>query len=186
MVAASRRAAFDETGEVVPVPVSGAVAPEAAAESAPPAASVPPPVTVKATSPATAAAAQAAPADSSDFVFSESSPDFQIEGEIDPVDALAEEAAVLFANGQDDAARSVLENAVVGHRSAPAERLWLMLFDLYVLGGVQAGAVRYARHRLCAGLREIAPAGATRRRRRAQAGRGGGGGDTVQGRIVCR
>ena len=37
----------------------------------------------------------------SDFVFSESSPDFQIEGDVDPIDAAAEEAAVLFANGQD-------------------------------------------------------------------------------------
>ena len=36
----------------------------------------------------------------SDFVFSESSPDFQIEGDVDPIDAAAEEAAVLFANGQ--------------------------------------------------------------------------------------
>ena len=31
----------------------------------------------------------------SDFVFSESSPDFQIEGDVDPIDAAIEEAAVL-------------------------------------------------------------------------------------------
>lgn len=71
----------------------------------------------------------------SDFVFSESSPDFQIEGEVDPVDAAVEEAAVLFANSQDEAARLVLESAVHAEHTGHGERLWLMLFDLYrVLG----------------------------------------------------
>jgi anti-anti-sigma regulatory factor len=74
----------------------------------------------------------------SDFVFSESSPDFQIEAEIDPVDAEAEEAAVLFANGQDETVRAVLENAVRIHHFGPGERLWLMLFDLYRLTGNKA------------------------------------------------
>ena len=73
--------------------------------------------------------------DNLDFVFSESSPDFQIEADIDPVDAEAEEAAVLFANGQDEAVRVVLENAVRIHHFGPGERLWLMLFDLYRLTG---------------------------------------------------
>ena len=36
-------------------------------------------------------------------------PIFQIEGDVDPIDAAIEEAAVLFANGQDDAVRVVLE-----------------------------------------------------------------------------
>jgi anti-anti-sigma regulatory factor len=74
----------------------------------------------------------------SDFVFSESSPDFQIEEDIDPVDAEAEEAAVLFANGQDETVRAVLENAVRIHPFGPGERLWLMLFDLYRLTGNKA------------------------------------------------
>ncbi|MBS1226784.1 MAG: anti-sigma-factor antagonist [Proteobacteria bacterium] len=74
----------------------------------------------------------------SDFVFSESAPDFQIEGEIDPVDAQAEEAAILFANAQDDAVRAVLENAVRIHRSGVGERLWLMLFDVYQFSGTRA------------------------------------------------
>lgn len=76
--------------------------------------------------------------DFSDFVFSESSPDFQIEGDVDPIDAAAEEVAVLFANGQDDAARAALEASVRAHRTAPSERLWLMLFDLYRLLGQKA------------------------------------------------
>jgi anti-anti-sigma regulatory factor len=74
----------------------------------------------------------------SDFVFSESSPDFQIEGDVDPIDAAAEEAAVLFANGQDEAARAGLEDAVRAHQSGQGERLWLMLFDLYRLLGQKA------------------------------------------------
>jgi len=87
--------------------------------------------------------------DFSDFVFSESSPDFQIEAEIDPVDAQAEEAAVLYANGQDEAVRSVLENAVRIHSCGPGERLWLMLFDLYRMSGQKTAfetlEIEYAR-----------------------------------------
>lgn len=71
--------------------------------------------------------------DFSDFQFSESPPDFQIEVDVDPIDAEAEQAAVLYANGQDDAARSLLENAVRVHDSGRGERLWLMLFDFYRL-----------------------------------------------------
>jgi len=87
--------------------------------------------------------------DFSDFKLSQSSLDFQLEGEVDPVDAQAEEAAVLFANNQDKAAQSVLENALATHRSGPAERLWLMLFDLYRMSGQQqafeAMEIEYAR-----------------------------------------
>ena len=85
----------------------------------------------------------------SDFVFSESSPDFQIEGDVDPIDAAIEEAAVLFANGQDEAVRVVLENAVHAAQTASGERLWLMLFDLYRLLGqkvpFEALAIDYVR-----------------------------------------
>ena len=69
----------------------------------------------------------------SDFVFSESSPQFQIEAEIDPVDAEAQESAILYANAQDTAARVVLEHAARQYPFGPGERLWLMLFDLYQL-----------------------------------------------------
>ncbi len=77
-------------------------------------------------------------AEYSDFVFSESSPDFHLDADIDPVDADAEEAAVLFANGQDEAVCAVLENAVRMHHFGPGERLWMMLFDLYRLKGKRA------------------------------------------------
>ena len=96
------------------------------------------PAASRVTAPKVAPGAAPETSDFSDFVFSESSPDFQIEGEIDPVDALAEEAAMLFANAQDDAARAVLEGAVALHRSGRGERLWLMLFDLYRMVGKHA------------------------------------------------
>lgn len=80
-------------------------------------------------------AAEAAALELSDFVFSESAPDFQIEVDMDPVDANAEEAAVLFSNGQDNAVRVVLENAIHIHHFGPGERLWLMLFDLFRING---------------------------------------------------
>ena len=76
--------------------------------------------------------------DFADFVFSESSPEFHVEAEVDPVDAEAEQAAMLYANGQDEAVRSVLENAVRVHQFGPGERLWLMLFDFYRLSGRKA------------------------------------------------
>ncbi|WP_301103219.1 STAS domain-containing protein [Propionivibrio sp.] len=73
-----------------------------------------------------------------DFVFSEGAVHFQVEADVDPVDAEAEEAAILFANGQDEAVGSVLENAVRIHHFGPGERLWLMLFDFYRLSGKKA------------------------------------------------
>ena len=75
--------------------------------------------------------------DFSEFVFSESSPDFLIEEEIDPVDGKVEEAAVLFANGQDQVVQEVLEEAVRIYNSGRGERLWLMLFDFYRVRGLR-------------------------------------------------
>jgi hypothetical protein len=42
----------------------------------------------------------------SEFVFSEIAAEFQVEAELDPLDAEAEEAAMLYSNGQDAAVRS--------------------------------------------------------------------------------
>ena len=74
----------------------------------------------------------------SDFVFSEASANIQVEDELDPIDATAEEAAMLFSNAQNDAVRQTLGSAVKSHRTGKAERLWLMLFDLHRLNGEQA------------------------------------------------
>jgi anti-anti-sigma regulatory factor len=80
----------------------------------------------------------APPLELSEFVFSETATNFQIEAEVDPIDAEAEEAAMLYANGQDVVVRSLLENATRTYRSGPGERLWLMLFDLFRLTGQKA------------------------------------------------
>lgn len=84
------------------------------------------------------AKAEAPSLDMSEFIFSESAPEFHVEAEVDPIDAEAEEAAMLYANGQDAAVRSLLENATRTYRSGPGERLWLMLFDLFRLTGQKA------------------------------------------------
>jgi ABC-type transporter Mla MlaB component len=87
--------------------------------------------------------------DFSDSEFLQLSHDFQVESDLDPVNAPAEEAAVLFANDQDQAAQMVLENALRSQESGAAERLWLMLFDLYRISGqrspFEAMGVDYAR-----------------------------------------
>ena len=88
---------------------------------------------------ATPATTREGPAlDLSEFVFSEIAAEFQVEAELDPLDAEAEEAAMLYSNGQDAAARSLLEKAIREWRSGPGERLWLMLFDLLRLTGQKA------------------------------------------------
>lgn len=86
--------------------------------------------------------------DFTDFDFDRSLRDLQVAAELDPIASDVEQAAVLYADGHDDAARSLLEDAVRVHRFGPGERLWLMLFDFYWLTGHQAAfealAVDYA------------------------------------------
>lgn len=58
-----------------------------------------------------------------------------VDQDVDPIDAGVEQVVVLFANGQDAAARSLLESFVQAYHSTEGKRFWLMLFDLYqVLG----------------------------------------------------
>lgn len=59
----------------------------------------------------------------------------EVEHDVDPVRVDIEQAAVLFANSQDSAARSMLEMAARAHAGVDGERLWRMLLDLLqVLG----------------------------------------------------
>ena len=76
--------------------------------------------------------------DFTDFDFNHSLRDLQIEAEVDPIDADVEQAVMLYADAHDDATRSLLEDAVRVHHYGPGERLWLMLFDLYLLTGQKA------------------------------------------------
>ncbi|MDR3157852.1 MAG: STAS domain-containing protein [Zoogloeaceae bacterium] len=50
--------------------------------------------------------------------------------ETDPYSEIAEHAAILFANGQYEVARSTLESVVQNNADQGVVKLWLMLFDL--------------------------------------------------------
>jgi hypothetical protein len=113
------------------------------------------------------------PLDLSEFLFSETAPEFQVEAEVDPIDAEAEEAAMLYANGQDGAVRLLLENATRAYRSGPGERLWLMLFDLFRLTG-QKGRFRGFGTRVRRVFREVPTRLAGGRRWGAGTGQGAG------------
>jgi len=62
----------------------------------------------------------------------------EVEHDVDPVKVDIEQAAVLFANNQDSAARALLETSARAHSGADAERLWRMLLDLLQVIGDQA------------------------------------------------
>lgn len=70
--------------------------------------------------------------------FSELPGKIEILEDNDPIETDIEQAAVLYANAQDGAARSLLEDSIRVHRYGPGERLWLMLFELYRLTGQKA------------------------------------------------
>lgn len=69
---------------------------------------------------------------------SETPGEIHVEGDMDPIEADIEQAAVLYANAQDEATRALLENAIHAHHFGPGERLWLMLFDFYRLNNQHA------------------------------------------------
>lgn len=107
---------------------------------------------VKAPSASTKGAAEPVAVDSlidfSDFDLDDRIADFAVDEAADPIDAKGEEAAVLFANGQDALARMVLEAGVDEFSSRQGERLWRMLLDFYRLTGDRAAfdalAMRFA------------------------------------------
>lgn len=114
-----------------------------AAPDAPPPANGTPPVAAPAGSPASPADSSArntVPPAFKDSIFGEeftlsNAMGIEVEHDVDPVKVDIEQAAVLFANGQDVPARTVLETAARTHTGADAERLWRMLLDLLqVLG----------------------------------------------------
>lgn len=56
----------------------------------------------------------------------------------DPLQACVEQVVVLYANGQDGAARSLLETFVRSYRGSEGRRFWLLLFDLLQTTGDRA------------------------------------------------
>jgi anti-anti-sigma regulatory factor len=57
----------------------------------------------------------------------------------DPLQACVEQVVVLYANGQDAAARSLLETFVRSYHGREGRRFWLLLFDLLQATGDRAG-----------------------------------------------
>ncbi len=110
-----------------------------------PGAVAPPPVEDKAEAPkdlvpldftSSKALSPVSPSEFSDL--SETPGEIHVEGDMDPIEADIEQAAVLYANAQDEATRALLENAIHAHHFGPGERLWLMLFDFYRLNNQHA------------------------------------------------
>jgi anti-anti-sigma regulatory factor len=66
-----------------------------------------------------------------------------VEHDVDPLQADVEQVAVLFANGQDDAARSILESLLRAYPGDEGIRLWRLLFDLLQILGDRAAFDRY-------------------------------------------
>lgn len=56
----------------------------------------------------------------------------------DPLQACVEQVVVLYANGQDGAARSLLETFVRSYHGREGRRFWLLLFDLLQATGERA------------------------------------------------
>ena len=57
----------------------------------------------------------------------------------DPLQACVEQVVVLYANGQDGAARSLLETFVRSYHGSEGRRFWLLLFDLLQAMGDRPG-----------------------------------------------
>lgn len=66
-----------------------------------------------------------------------------VEHDIDPLQADVEQVAVLFANGQDAAARSILEGLLKAYPNDDGVRLWRLLFDLLQILGDRVAFDRF-------------------------------------------
>jgi len=106
----------------------------------------PPPATAtqKSSAAAPAVAPQAAADDGfsmddfdSDFTNS-SVMGIDVENDVDPLQSCVEQVVVLYANGQDGAARSLLETFVRSYRGLEGKRFWMLLFDLLQISGDRA------------------------------------------------
>ncbi|MBS1144246.1 MAG: hypothetical protein H6R14_1652 [Proteobacteria bacterium] len=76
--------------------------------------------------------------DSDDFTES-SVMGIDVNDDEDPLQACVEQVVVLYANGQDAAARSLLETFVRSYHGREGRRFWLLLFDLLQAIGDRAG-----------------------------------------------
>lgn len=92
------------------------------------------------------AAKPAAPLASDDFSIDDFDSDFtnssvmgiDVDHDVDPLQSCVEQVVVLYANGQDVAARSLLETFVRSYRGVEGKRFWMLLFDLLQISGDRA------------------------------------------------
>ncbi|MDE2440768.1 MAG: anti-sigma factor antagonist [Betaproteobacteria bacterium] len=61
-----------------------------------------------------------------------------VDHDVDPLQSCVEQVVVLYANGQDGAARSLLETFVRSYRGVEGKRFWMLLFDLLQISGDRA------------------------------------------------
>lgn len=81
-----------------------------------------------------------------DFSFDDFDRDFtdssvmgiDVDQDVDPLQACVEQVVVLYANGQEGAARSLLETFVRSYHGTEGKRFWLLLFDLLQISGDRA------------------------------------------------
>jgi anti-anti-sigma regulatory factor len=116
--------------------------------ASPPAASAPAIAKAKDPAPVSNAVAAKAPATndlavSDDFSIDDFDSDFtnssvmgiDVEHDVDPLQSCVEQVVVLYANGQDSAARSLLETFVRSYHGIEGKRFWMLLFDLLQISG---------------------------------------------------
>ncbi|HLO64369.1 MAG TPA: hypothetical protein VK165_15530 [Azonexus sp.] len=61
-----------------------------------------------------------------------------VDQDVDPLQSCVEQVVVLYANGQDGAARSLLETFVRSYHGVEGKRFWMLLFDLLQISGDRA------------------------------------------------
>lgn len=128
----------------VEMPVRAPAAPLPDLEFSTPAAPLPTAAPQKPSAPAPVAAPQ--PAVDDGFSIDDFDSDFtnssvmgiDVEHDVDPLQSCVEQVVVLYANGQDAAARSLLETFVRSYRGLEGKRFWMLLFDLLQIGGDRA------------------------------------------------
>lgn len=89
---------------------------------------------------------QAPRVDAADFSFDDFEHDFtessvmgiDVDQDVDPLQACVEQVVVLYANGQDAAARNLLETFVRAYSGNEGKRFWLLLLDLLQVTGDRA------------------------------------------------
>ncbi|MFN4342468.1 MAG: hypothetical protein ACK4FE_10615 [Azonexus sp.] len=98
-----------------------------------------PPAPLGATAPAPPVAADDFTIDDFDSQFTNSSVmGIDVDHDVDPLQSCVEQVVVLYANGQDAAARSLLETFVRSYHGVEGKRFWLLLFDLLQISGDRA------------------------------------------------